>query len=242
MPNDSGRLIAVGDVHGCVHALDAVLDGINPNPNDEIVFLGDLIDQGRESREVLQRIIDLKRQCQVVLIQGNHEEMLYAAQENEESLRYWERCGGVQTISSYRFGGGLQDIPPEHWALLGECRPYYETDDFIFTHANYAHDESMAEQPGYQLRWALFDPAAMRPHCSGKPVIVGHTEQRDGEIVDLGFAMCIDTVCWKYGWLTAIEPATGEIWQASRWGVLRETGDEHQAGHLSVLLQSGAPD
>jgi serine/threonine protein phosphatase 1 len=239
MQDNSGRLIAIGDVHGCVHALDAVLDAICPQPDDEIVFLGDLIDQGRESREVLERIIELKQQCRVVLIQGNHEEMLYAARENEESLRYWERCGGVQTVNSYRFGGSLEDIPPEHWALLDECRPYYETDDFIFTHANYLHDEAMADLPGYQLRWALFDPGAMRPHKSGKPVLVGHTEQREGEIADLGFAMCIDTACWKYGWLTAIEPATGETWQASRWGVLRETGDEHQAGHLTVLLQSG---
>ena len=73
------RLIAIGDVHGCIQALDAVLESINPTSDDRIIFLGDMIDQGRESREVLERIIALKRQCEVVLIQGNHEEMLYAA-------------------------------------------------------------------------------------------------------------------------------------------------------------------
>ncbi|MEX2093580.1 MAG: metallophosphoesterase, partial [Pirellulales bacterium] len=155
---DSGRLIAIGDVHGCIHALDAVLDSIAPAANDRLVFLGDLIDQGKESREVLERIVQLKRECQVVLIQGNHEEMLYAARESEGALRYWENCGGVSTLNSYRFGGTLADIPAEHWALLDTCVPYYETDDFIFTHANYLADLALDEQPEYTLRWALFDP------------------------------------------------------------------------------------
>ncbi len=57
----SGRLIAIGDVHGCVHALDKVLEAIEPAADDRVVFLGDLIDQGKESREVLERIIRLKR-------------------------------------------------------------------------------------------------------------------------------------------------------------------------------------
>ena len=57
----TSRLIAIGDVHGCVHALDAVLESIDPTSDDRIVFLGDMIDQGKESREVLERIIALKR-------------------------------------------------------------------------------------------------------------------------------------------------------------------------------------
>ena len=80
---DSGRLIAIGDVHGCVHALDTVLEAIEPAADDRLVFLGDLIDQGKESREVLERIIELERKCEVVLIRGNHEEMMYAARESE---------------------------------------------------------------------------------------------------------------------------------------------------------------
>ena len=103
--------------------------------------------------------------------------------------------------------------------------PYYETDDFIFTHANYLADVPMDEQPEYTLRWALFDPAKERPHFSGKTVVVGHTEQKNAEILDLGFAMCIDTACWKYGWLTAIDVRSRDVWQASRWGMLRD-GDE----------------
>lgn len=233
----ASRLIAVGDVHGCVHALEVVLEAVDPASDDEIVFLGDLIDQGRESREVLERIIALKRDCKVVLIQGNHEEMLYAARDDEQALRYWERCGGVPTLNSYRFGGTLADIPPAHWALLDTCVPYYETDDFILTHANYRPDLAMADQPEYTLRWELFDEAKTQPHFSGKTVVVGHTEQRNAEILDLGFAICIDTVCCKYGWLTALDLTTREAWQASRWGMLRDSAETSHRHVLKELLQ-----
>jgi Calcineurin-like phosphoesterase len=234
---ESGRLIAVGDVHGCCHALDTVLDALMPTPDDRIVFVGDLVDQGKESREVLERITRLRQECRVVLIRGNHEEMMFAARESEAALRYWERCGGVATLNSYRFGGKLDDIPAAHWALLESTIPYYETDDYIFTHANYLADVPMNEQPEYTLRWALFDPPKEQPHCSGKTVTVGHTEQKNSEILDLGFAMCIDTACWKYGWLTAIDVLTRECWQASRWGVLREEGEATRRIRLKELLR-----
>jgi serine/threonine protein phosphatase 1 len=241
MPRDSARLIAVGDVHGCVHALDVLLDAIAPTPDDQLVFLGDLIDQGADSREVLDRLIELKQRCSLVLIQGNHEEMLFAATESEQALRYWENCGGVATLNSYRFGGRLSDIRKEHWMLLDECRPYFETDGQIFTHANYSPELPMADQPGYQLRWALFEPERMRPHVSGKPVFVGHTEQTGGEILDLGFATCIDTACWRYGWLTAIDVFTKQTWQASRWGMLRDSTEPSPRGRLNQLFRKNAP-
>lgn len=232
MRTSSERLIAIGDVHGCAHALDAVLDSIGPTSHDTLVFLGDLIDQGRDSAAVLDRIIALQQRTRVVLIQGNHEEMLWSARENEGALRYWENCGGVATLNSYRFGGVLEDIPPEHWTLLASAQPYFETDHFILTHASYRHDQPMSEQASYQLRWALFEPEELQPHLSGKTVVVGHTEQRDSEILDLGFAICIDTGCWRYGWLTAIELHSRVFWQASRWGVLREHEEPAHRGRL----------
>jgi serine/threonine protein phosphatase 1 len=116
--------------------------------------------------------------------------------------------------------------------------PYYETDDVIFTHANYLPELPMAEQPEHQLRWALFDATEMRPHASGKKVIVGHTEQPNSEVLDLGFAACIDTACWRHGWLTALDVHSGEIWQASRFGMLREPQEEAHRGRLPPWVAS----
>ena len=56
---------------------------------------------------------------------------------------------------------------------------------------------------------------------SGKTVIVGHTPQVDGEVLDLGHLICIDTYCFGTGWLTAMDVDTGEIWQADQDGILR---------------------
>jgi serine/threonine protein phosphatase 1 len=235
----AGRTIAIGDVHGCIHALDAVLDAIVPTSADLIIFLGDLIDNGRDTKDVLNRISELQTQCRVVLIQGNHEEMMLAARVNDEAFRFWQNCGGANTLSSYRFPGSIDDVPGEHWALLESCVPHFETADLIFTHANYLPGVSMDRQPGHQLRWALFEPKEMHPHVSRKPVIVGHTEQKNGEILDLGFAMCIDTACWRYGWLTAVDCYTGDQWQASRWGVMRESTEASHRERLTQIFTSG---
>jgi serine/threonine protein phosphatase 1 len=235
----NGRLIAIGDVHGCIHALDALLEAINPTRSDQLIFLGDLVDQGANTREVLDRIVELHQVTRVVFLRGNHEEMMLAARDSpdEQALRFWENCGGVATLNSYRYGGRLSDIPDHHWALLDHGAPFHESDGFIFTHANYSPELPMPEQPGHQLRWALFEPEDMQPHVSGKPITVGHTEQPSGEVLDLGFAACIDTACWRYGWLTALDRTTGEIWQASRWGILREPGEVTHRESLAPLLR-----
>jgi serine/threonine protein phosphatase 1 len=237
----AGRLIAIGDVHGCVHALEALLDEIAPTPADRLVFLGDLVDHGPEVRDVLELILLLQRRTQVVLIQGNHEEMMLTAREKPEAVAYWLNIGGASTLNSYRFGGKIEEVPAEHWALIAQGRPYFETDEAIFTHANYIADLPMAEQPGRQLRWALFEPQELEPHMSGKPVIVGHTEQRNGEILDLGFTVCIDTACWRYGWLTALELPSRKVWQASRWGRVREIGEPSHREPLAEILVKNRP-
>ena len=68
---------------------------------------------------------------------------------------------------------------------------------------------------------------------------MGHTEQKTAEFLDLGFALCIDTACWTYGWLTAIDMESREVWQASRWGVLRDPDEASQRELLKKLLKPG---
>jgi len=227
-----GRIIAIGDVHGCVHALETLVSDVAPDPNDTIVLLGDLIDQGRDSAAVLDFVLELGMRVNVVLIRGNHEEMMLAARDSEAALRYWEICGGITTLNSYRYGAKLSDVPEAHWTLLEACRDFYETEQFIFTHANYLPDRPMDQQPEHQLRWALLDPEEVRPHISGKTVIVGHTEQRNSEVLDLGFVVCIDTACYRHGWLTAFEPATRRVWQVSRFGMPREDQEPTHRGKI----------
>lgn len=218
----AGRTIAIGDIHGCVFALNAILDAVRPELDDLIVCLGDVIDRGRESREVLDTLIDLDRTTELIVIMGNHEEILLGALENERLLESWLNLGGAATVNSYRFGGTLRDIPDDHVHFLRRCRDFHETDRHLFVHASYDPDLPLPRTPPYLLRWTLLDDPAPRPHRSGKTVIAGHTEQKNGEILDLGCVKCIDTYCHGYGWLTALGVNSGQVWQASRWGVLRE--------------------
>src|SRR3954451_25334334 len=104
------RIIAIGDIHGCSLALSTVLDGIEPGPDDGLVFLGDYIDRGPDSRGVLDRVIDLADSCTVVPLLGNHEELLLAGSKDRTAIRVWLSCGGGEAIASY--SGRLP--PPTH--------------------------------------------------------------------------------------------------------------------------------
>ena len=83
IPHDAPATIAIGDIHGCSAALDALLDAIRPRPEDTIVTLGDYINRGPDSRGVLDRLIDLGRRCRLVPLLGNHDQMLLEARSGQ---------------------------------------------------------------------------------------------------------------------------------------------------------------
>jgi serine/threonine protein phosphatase 1 len=221
------RTIAIGDIHGCSKALAALVEAIDPGPDDTLVPLGDFIDRGPDSRGVFDQLIGLESRCRLVPLVGNHEEMLIAATRDYEALRGWLSCGGVEALRSYGWapGGprrGLENwIPEGHWEFLARCHTYYENATHLFVHAGYLPELPMDEQPGEVLRRRATDAATARPHVSGKVAVVGHTPQWSGEVLDLGFLLDIDTNGHRGGWLTALEVETGWVWQADREGRLR---------------------
>lgn len=220
-----GRTIAIGDIHGCTTALAALLEAIAPQPEDTIVVLGDYIDRGPDSRGVIEQLITLSERCELVPILGNHEEMLLRALANPTSgaLQAWLNSGGKATLSSYGFDAGASDFPPEHRALLERCVPWHETEAHLFFHANYEENTPPERLSPRQLRWeSLHERMPMR-HFSGKTVIVGHTAQKDGEVLDRGYLKCLDTYCYGGGWLTALDVHQGHIWQANSEGRLRDS-------------------
>ncbi len=212
--------IAVGDIHGCSAALDALLGAIAPRTGDTIVTLGDYINRGPDTRGVLDRLIDLGRRCRSVPLLGNHDQMLLEARSGLHPTT-WFGMGGVTTLDSYGPGRDIALIPDEHFRFLERCLDYHETDTHIFVHANYDPALPMGEQPVGMLRWESPRETTPGPHGSGKTVVVGHTSQKGGEDLDLAHLKCIDTYCHGGGWLTALDVHTGEAWQADRGGALR---------------------
>ena len=224
------RTIAIGDIHGCNLALEALLRAIAPQPDDVLITLGDYIDRGPDSRGVITTLMELAGRCRLVPLIGNHEIMMLVAREDRTQMEFWLQFGGLETLDSY--GGShesLEAVPEEHFRYIDSCQSYFQTEKHIFLHANYAANTPLERQPEYLLFWEHLTSHVPDRHYSGKTTIVGHTPQYEGEILDLGHVVCIDTFCVGGGWLTALDVDTGQNWQADRDGRLRQDADTDPA-------------
>ncbi len=216
------RTIAIGDIHGCSTSLSAILEAIDPQPDDTIVTLGDVVDRGLDTRGVLDRLIALRKRCWLVPIRGNHDQMLLdELDEPGMSLGMWLNCGGLATLQSYGDVDNPRMLPPEHVAFLRGSRMVFESEAYFFVHANYRPEVSLSRQRPAILMWESLRDHVPGPHVSGKTAVVGHTSQKGGEILDLGHLMCIDTYCYGGGWLTALDVGSGQVWQADERGRMR---------------------
>lgn len=213
-----GRLLAIGDIHGCDVALEVLLAAVNVGPQDTVVVLGDAVDRGPGSKNVVEQLIDLRSRCQLVFVLGNHEEMMLDALEGGEWHEGWLRYGGRETLASY--GGSPEDIPAEHIRFLKTGLDYWEAEAHLLIHANLEPGVPLPLQNPEWLRWTHltgFEP----PHPSGKRVLCGHTPQRSGvPLVRPGW-VGLDTFAWGSGWLTCLDTVTDEYYQANQLGQFR---------------------
>lgn len=218
------RLLAIGDIHGCYRALTTLAEAVPFREDDRLVTLGDYVDRGPESRQVIEWVMDQTRAGRCVPLRGNHEVMMLAALRGQMPLKHWLGFGGREALDSYASVPGRRgtpkDVPLEHQDfLLHELRPFYETEAHMFVHAGLAADVSLALQSDQDLYWSRFE--WIGPHVSGKTVICGHTAQKSGLPGNAGHAVCIDTWVYGKGWLTCLDVATGQYWQANQQGTTR---------------------
>jgi serine/threonine protein phosphatase 1 len=220
------RTLAIGDIHGCVRAFDALLELVEPNRDDLVVTLGDYIDRGPDSKSVLDRMVALQGHCRCLALKGNHDLMMLAWREDPEQFSEWLKSGGKETLRSYQADEDwrtfAEAIPERHWRFLQDaCVPYHETDTHFFVHANAYPDLPLAEQPDYMLYWETLEAATWRPHESGKTMVCGHSVQHSGRPLVLDHAICIDTWVYGDGWLTCLDVASEVYWQANERGQRR---------------------
>jgi serine/threonine protein phosphatase 1 len=201
------RELAIGDIHGCARAFQTLLDVLRPERTDTIILLGDYIDRGPDSCEVIDMILELNRRCTVIPLAGNHEKMILRARTDPEMLAEWLIQGGQTTLDSYKRHGYAREIdaiPACHWQFLAEqTLDYWETDDSIFVHASIDADLDLPDQPDFLLFWQPFtDPTI---HKSGKRIICGHTSQKSGLPAVFDRGICLDTWAHGGGWLTCFD-------------------------------------
>lgn len=220
------RLIAIGDVHGELAPLLTLLDVINPTQEDTLVFMGDYIDRGKQSYEVIQTIIDLMANspAKIIALKGNHEDMmikgLIVDNRDQEMWQYnWFNNGGFDTLDSYTANAHkhtpsdfekykFNTIPDSHVEFLLNLDNYYETDNHIFCHATPYDTDNMDEQTDDALFWKRpnkNDKLNGYYHKSGKLMVNGHTPVGSKPNL-LGKLLLIDTgIAYADGRLTAFD-------------------------------------
>jgi serine/threonine protein phosphatase 1 len=215
------RSIAIGDIHGHMPALDALLAALDVRPDDVVIPLGDVVDRGPDSKGVVACLLALEERCTLRPVMGNHEEMLLAAYQGLSDRRFWLKFGGREALASYGPSATVDDIPWKHREFLSRFAPYVETETHIFVHAGYMPGLPMSRQPSEVLRWNEPDWAHLTPHVSGKVVVAGHVRVPP-EILDLGFFRDIDTGCgFPGGCLTALDVTHDEVVQVDPTGRVR---------------------
>ncbi|RJR45760.1 MAG: serine/threonine protein phosphatase [Deltaproteobacteria bacterium] len=173
-------IYAIGDIHGCLDQLEQLLDEVQPDlENGLLLFVGDYIDRGPESRGVVDYIIRLREKYpreRIICLKGNHEAMFLDFLEGRERELFLLN-GGMSTLRDY-WGDNwdLKELvlPPEHEQFYDELLPYYETPDYIFVHGGLKPAVPLSEQLEEDLLWIRGEFIASQEDF-GRLVIFGHT-------------------------------------------------------------------
>ncbi len=182
-----GRIFAVGDIHGCFDKLVALMGIIDIDfQNDILLFVGDYVDRGPSSREVVDYLIELgRREERVVFLKGNHEYLFQGHLEGKESYIFLAN-GGDATLESYAKGapgGGGFPVPLHHLRFFENLSLYYETEDHIFVHGGLKPGLPLEKQGEKDMLW-IRDEFIHSDHDFGKRVVFGHTPFREPLVLE----------------------------------------------------------
>ena len=212
------RRIFIGDIHGHYDGLMRLLEAVNPDLQDTIYFVGELIDRGPQSRQVVEYVRQNNHQC----VMGNHEQLLLEAFPNGEAhmpaFQGWLYSGGQSTLSSYNSVDELFDHL--HW--IQQLPFYLDLDDIWLVHAGLNPQRTLAEQTSHEYCWIRDSfHSYKKPYFTDKLIITGHTITftlpgiEPGDIAKGPGWLDIDTGAYhpKSGWLTALDVDSKMVYQ-----------------------------
>jgi serine/threonine protein phosphatase 1 len=216
------RVYAVGDVHGRADLLKPLLARVEadlaaqPVAQPIEVFLGDYIDRGPDSREVLDLLVARQRTRALRCLKGNHEALADQFLADPSLLSDWKRLGGLQTLVSYGVApslvekpGGQGDaaaafrvaLPDSHRAFIRGLALSFTCGDFFFVHAGVRPGVSLAQQRPEDLLW-IREEFLLHEEDFGKVVVHGHTPTIEPEV--RANRINIDTGAYATGRLTCL--------------------------------------
>jgi serine/threonine protein phosphatase 1 len=216
------RVYAIGDVHGRADLLAQLLAGIDADvaayPATRVleVLLGDYIDRGPHSREVLDMLVARSQRRQMVCLKGNHETYIPNFLRNPATLHQWKHFGGFETLVSYGVAPTInaneqqqreiartfaRALPESHRRFIDKLRSSFTCGDFFFSHAGVRPGIPLSEQHEEDLLWIRED-FLLHEEGFGKIVIHGHTPVTEPDIRPN--RINIDTGAYATGRLTCL--------------------------------------
>jgi serine/threonine protein phosphatase 1 len=221
------NIFAIGDVHGCAEELQALIHKLPLDQDSILVFLGDYVDRGPDSKGVIDTVLDLSEIYNVIALKGNHEWLMqqYLAKPNDPvASGNFILNGGSATLASYSTDGVTFSIPASHRDFLDGLELFHVTDKHFFVHAgippNYDFQTKPDEKMAHQFLWirnVFLDSKQKWPRI----VVHGHTPVEKAE--QLPNRINLDTGCVFGRRLTAMNMATGELYSVERNQVERPT-------------------
>lgn len=214
------RRIVIGDVHGHYSGLMTLLEALAPATEDQVYFLGDLIDRGPQSAQVVEFVKNSPYQS----LLGNHEQLLLESfpkgQVFAPALQAWLQSGGRATVASYGDAG----IPADHIDWLRTLPSYLDLGDLWLVHAGVHPNMPIEQQTTQEFCWIREEfHGSLRPYFPNKTIITGHTITftfpgvMPGAIAQGQGWLCIDTGAYhpRSGWLTALDADNGKVCQVN---------------------------
>lgn len=220
MSEVSHRRIIVGDVHGHYEGLMTLLDAIAPGENDQVYFLGDLIDRGPSSAQV----VNFVQQHSYTCLLGNHEQLMIDAfpsgRVSQPALQAWLYSGGRATVNSYGDAGILLD----HLNWFKTLPTYLDLGDIWLVHAGVNPHLPLDVQTPHEFCWIRDEfHSSPKPYFPDKLIITGHTitftlpKVAPGDLAQGCGWLDIDTGAYhpKSGWLTGLDWTNQKVYQVN---------------------------
>jgi serine/threonine protein phosphatase 1 len=211
------KVFAIGDIHGCADELNQLLAKLPIDSDSTLVFLGDYVDRGPNSKDVIQTIIELSHDYHVEALMGNHEDMMleFIRDPSSPLAGFFILNGGSATLASYAMAGNQYEFPDAHVHFLKNLKLFYETEKHFFVHAGVPDiklNEIQPERDRNELLWVRKKFLDSRFRWN-KTIVHGHTPV---DAVDIQkHRINLDTGCVYDGSLTAMEVHSGEVYQVS---------------------------
>ena len=222
------NIFAIGDIHGCMTELTSLHKKILTHEKfdvkkDLLIYLGDYIDRGKNSKEVIDQIIKLKRsKINTINLMGNHEEFFVDFLFNKiNNIEQWLNFGLDQTLRSYGievvdfikdgFGDDIIDnlrksllskMNEEHIKFFKELEISFSSEKYLFVHAGIDPKKKLEDQSKQDFLWSRSSEFFNKDFKTDKIIVHGHTPELD--IVSHPYRINIDTGCYFSGILSSV--------------------------------------